>query len=178
MSKDFVERYSLRSENGEDYFWATFMLSENGMLSIQSDYGDYSHFWFAFGSDFKAFLVKCGDDYLMSKFCDGRRELDYHATMIDIKRDLIKQRKLKEIHSVDARHLYDRLCSFHKNEYITDSDLLLKKLIDMEIVFFLYGDEPYYVPVTFDYTAQLKNFMKFCWKPFKQVLKNEINLRN
>lgn len=80
MNKRTIEtrRYDVRNDVGK--WLGTFVVARDGMLSIRSEYGNYSYWWHSIGNDdFRAFLLGCDDDYLLRKL-SPEEEYDGEAT--------------------------------------------------------------------------------------------------
>ncbi len=69
--------------------WARIWITDDGCISILSDYGNYGY-WFGGlpPCGMRAFLVGCGDDYLVNKFSAGEREVDHKATEKAIQKEI------------------------------------------------------------------------------------------
>lgn len=79
FKKSHSERYDFTRIAGKST-WAIITIDENGgLLSIQSDYGDWSFAWPRHGREsFKHFLIEMGkdEDYFIKKVVRGEREVD------------------------------------------------------------------------------------------------------
>ncbi len=80
-----TERYDVRVASD----WAVVLLSEpHGVLSILSNYGNWSHWWPSHGDpSLKHFLLRMGpnDDYLARKFRVDRSDFDFDAACVRLK---------------------------------------------------------------------------------------------
>ncbi len=66
MDKSIAESYTLKTEN--DCWLAQIVITDDGMFSAVSDWGNFSFIWGAFGTgSFKDFLISIGIDYFASK---------------------------------------------------------------------------------------------------------------
>ena len=92
--------------------WAILFLHEGtGAVSIQSDWGDWSHYWppRAHGrTSLKAFLCEGDFDYLADKFM-GRTEdeFDLEGTVKAIKKRIVEARWQHDLSKDDARELIE-----------------------------------------------------------------------
>jgi hypothetical protein len=69
VAKSSVELYKIRHASG--CYWADITIDASGhtgRISIASDWGNWSNYWGACGSDFKTFLASLNHDYVASKF--------------------------------------------------------------------------------------------------------------
>jgi hypothetical protein len=110
VSKSTVECYKIRSTNG-GFAWADITIDANergGRIQIASDYGNWSNYWGAAGSDFKDFLKRISHDYAASKF-GAERWIDVKATVAMYKRDLLEQRREERLEQEEARQIYDEI---------------------------------------------------------------------
>ncbi|HXP52149.1 MAG TPA: hypothetical protein VN922_19490 [Bacteroidia bacterium] len=68
--------YNLRTEN--DGWLAQVVLTNDGMFSSVSDYGNFSYAWCAYGEgDFREFIAGLGIDYFGSKIYSGMTYIFY-----------------------------------------------------------------------------------------------------
>jgi hypothetical protein len=94
VKKSLVQKFLLKKNDKiEGSWWAVFYV-DSGLLSIQSDYGDYSYRWSSYGESFKDFLLSIDGHYLMTKLSGGSREFMFDETIKRIKKDIIKMQIL------------------------------------------------------------------------------------
>lgn len=170
VTKDKVERYKIRTEE----WWAIFFLSPDGCLDIQSDYGDYSYIWTAFGPCFKKFLIGCDRSYLLGKLGMNKpKEFDNKKTYERIKRDIIEKRREKEISAETAAEAWRQV------KYILEfKDEHEYQQFIMGLDQNIYGDiylSLIDIPCAMEYSYCLRFFLDNCWKQFIKILKEEIN---
>ena len=114
--------YSFRTEGRTG--WALCTVNDDTCeLSINSDYGKWSHRWHKSGFEgtFSSFLADISSaDYLADKLCVGDgRSFDAHETVKQIRRRLCQQR-IEDCHEMRVRKLHtpnDRLWSSNRGEY-------------------------------------------------------------
>lgn len=61
--------YTLRNEQG--YWLAQVVITDDGMFSSVSDYGNLSFAWRGFGEDFRRFLSSINYEYMGAKLASG-----------------------------------------------------------------------------------------------------------
>ena len=187
LEKSKCDKYVLRSK--DQHWWAVFMISEDGFVSIQSDYGDYNYCWSSRGDQtIKEFLIDCNDDYLMGKLgMNLPKEFNGGKTAQRIKEDILRERKQRYIESNLARFYFD-LCKEIKylytiqdfEDYINSehfSGLPSKALENLSLLDF-YEKDYSSIPVIMDKPQQLKAFFEHIWPPFIEILKEEIGAEN
>lgn len=98
--KPLTRFYAVRGEHRE---WARFWLTDDGCLTILSDFGNYGYWWWDIAdSDFREFLIGCDNDYVMRKLADGRREFDGEATVKRIRDWIVRLRRDGDLSREDA----------------------------------------------------------------------------
>lgn len=88
--KPDITRVIYRQEREDEHYgsclWAFFDFDpDRGMLSIQSDCGDYAHRWPERGDEFWKLCAGMGGDYLIRKLCGKPREVNQEATIDTVK---------------------------------------------------------------------------------------------
>lgn len=73
--------------------WARLWLTNDGCLTILSDYGNYGYWWSNAGGEIREFLVECDEDYVSRKLADGEREFDGPATVRLIREHIVQGRR-------------------------------------------------------------------------------------
>lgn len=99
-----TRRYDVRSEEGR--WLGTFIVTHDGLVCCNTDYGSYSYWWHAFGDDIIAFLLQINTGYLLSKV-SPRDEYDGDETEKAIKRLIIQARRDGDLSREDAREEWD-----------------------------------------------------------------------
>ncbi len=164
--KNFVTRsYQVRVQ-GRGSEWARIWITDDGCISIVSDYGNFGYWFGGPGCEFRKFLTRCGDDYLANKFADGERDLDQEATskaarklVLDARRSRgigreLARREWDYVKQVDWSSEYD-YCKWYFEE---------TKLVDCAVSDVL----TYIIPNRVTY------FLKVLWPLFVEQLKAEL----
>ena len=178
-TKSVAERYTLRTQfSKEDVlthsWWADIMISQDGFVNIQSDYGDYCYRWDSFGRSIKEFLVDCDYSYLYGKFGRGlSKEFNYNASLKRIQQDILRFRKDTDIDEKDARKYWD-IALIMKKLHCSDTTEWYQLLTENEMAV-LYHCDLEYAPCVTDDNYQLKIFLKEIWPELIKILKEEIN---
>lgn len=73
--------------------WARIWITDDGCISIMSDWGNYGYWFGSPGCEFRAFLVGCDDDYLGNKFAGGKTEFDGEGTVEAIRERILYLRR-------------------------------------------------------------------------------------
>lgn len=79
-----IEEYLVKDEYDYAYF---FVDTQNGVLSIVSNYGSMGYRWEAPGNDFKKFLAEINIYYLMNKL--GKKAFNLDGTIKNMKNWII-----------------------------------------------------------------------------------------
>ena len=90
--------------------WARFWVTDDGCLSIISDFGNYGYWWHSPGVEFRAFLAsdRGSPDYIGAKLHSGQRDWLYaHDTERAIKRKIISLRRDRLWSAGQARAEWD-----------------------------------------------------------------------
>jgi len=163
VKKSTAERYTLVSK--DPYWWADITVSSDGFLNIQSDYGDFSYRWGAFGDDFKAFLIDCDNSYISKKI--GRNYPDvFNAkkTEMAFKRDIIEARKNRIVTAEQAREAWDELKLYG-----------IYNMYDLhKISKDIYENDFSAMPCIKDTNYSLVAFLERCWPVFMEEIKKEL----
>jgi hypothetical protein len=106
-----AEVYSFRIGHGD---WGVLLLDEaSGTVSINSSYGDWANSWTAAGRGagvtLKEFFCSCGPDYLADKLDDSKDQFDQEATIRDMRRQIVEERRGRGVDKEDARKAWDGL---------------------------------------------------------------------
>lgn len=160
MSDVKVWRYA---RQGTD--WFVVFMDEIGCVSIQSDYGDYSYRWGAFGDDIRTFLMQCNEHYLTDKFTHGR-DLKFHGqeTIANLKREVISQRRNGDLDKDQAADIWFTLPTYATHEADFENEALdfLRANPDVSV----YRKE----------TQQIEAFFEQCWPDVIKQIKESIEL--
>lgn len=73
--------------------WARIWITDDGCITIMSDWGNYGYWFGDPAMEFRAFLLGCDNDYLGRKFSAGETELDADATARGIKERILHSRR-------------------------------------------------------------------------------------
>jgi|GEM_PF-2930322 hypothetical protein len=146
--------------------WARIWITDDGCISILSDYGNYGYWFGAPGGEFRRFLTNCGDDYITNKLSEGRRNLDQRATELNAKRLVLRARRDRSIDRETARDEWNAVRDVEwDNEYSRSKWYFEEtKLVD-------YGATEVLV---YDYPQQLQAFVRVLWPVFIAALTEEI----
>lgn len=94
-------------------WWVLFIDEASGCVTVQSDYGNWSHCWFWPNTGFSTtaeFLVSASEGYLTNKFSYGHAcTWDETGTRESLARDLIERRRAGDVDAETARAAYDDL---------------------------------------------------------------------
>ena len=158
--------YEVRGQHRE---WARLWLTDDGCLSILSDFGEFGYWWTHPGCKFREFLTKCDDDYLLRKFAQGEREIDCVATRKAVQELIIGYRRDGIIDRSTARTEYDRAEAvdwanvLELNDWLNETELPDSwESIHSESL------------IRHDFPGALRGFMRQLWPLFVQQLKEEL----
>lgn len=156
--------FASRAETHAYFAWAILFLDETGCFSVLSDYGNFGFRWTAGGwgkNDFRDFIAKVGDDYLLSKLTQGvPPEYDSESTIEGIKEFIVSQRRQACIEKEKARNEWDLLekCDDLRTE--RDFESWAKQTTFSDEWEFMITQRP----------QQARAFMKFCWPGLKALI--------
>jgi hypothetical protein len=103
---DWIKRYDVRAKSE----WAVVVVDSKGFLGIVSTYGNYAFHWTSFGEDFKAFLLKINEGYLVGKLTLGRpEEYDPRKTLKFVETHILENRRNRNYSKEKARKEWDLL---------------------------------------------------------------------
>jgi len=91
--------------------WGRIWITDDGCISILSDYGKFGHWFDGPGCEFRRFLTGCGPDYLMSKFKNGEEEFDENATRRNAQEVVLRNRRDQSIDKETARGEWNAVCN-------------------------------------------------------------------
>ena len=175
VEKSLVERYYLK----EDWTYADIHISDDGALSIRSDYGDYAYKWGSFCDSFKDFLISINDDYLINKLGGANSYIfDFSSTIKAIKEEIIDCRKdygsfdpeAIILDQKEAREMWDEI---EELEYTDNKDIFFINIMNTQYYEIVCDNDPYNVPCKDMVHPQLNSFTKEIWPHFIDYLKKE-----
>jgi hypothetical protein len=145
--------------------WARIWITEDGCVSILSDYGNYGY-WFGGLPEcgMRAFLVRCGDDYLSAKFSAGKREIDCSATELAVKCEITSRRREGDLGREEARKEWGLMRGVNWNSELEQWDWARESKLT---------EEPWRCFVD-RYPIQVTMFLKELWPLFVEQLKAEL----
>lgn len=169
-TKGTADRYTIKWQGG----WAVVFLTEDGFFSAISDYGNYSYHWGSPGRPFKEFVIGLLDDprYFMCKV--SKMGFDYDTSLNNIKRDVLKARRVGDIDSEDAR-----ICMDEIEDNLSHRAELSEFCHGIEDCFWLltgiYGNDLSSIPLAYEYDAQVKGFVREVFPRLAEILKKELS---
>ena len=179
--KSSSERYDIRIPGKSD--WAIVTISEaGGILSITSDYGDYSYNWpHRGGQPFKEFLLDIDTDYLLNKI-SSRSFLLVKETKEAWLKEIIQARKEDGI----SEYRYDNLDRRRRTKKLRD--LAREAYNDIkgwhgtrmdEAIQFLHSSQAVAKIIEFpdfqtDWDPQARMFVERLWGLFIDVIRKEV----
>lgn len=89
--------------------WARIWITDDGCISIMSDWGNYGYWFGSPGCEFRLFLTGCDDDYLGNKFAAGKTEFDGEETVEAIRERILYLRRERRISFLAARQEWSSL---------------------------------------------------------------------
>lgn len=165
--KSIAETYTINPKEG----WAIITLNEEvGTVDIQSNYGDYSHIWSVRGPliTLKQFISGIDFNYAMKKWIGRKSELQYDATIVTFKRQILQYRKDESLQKNEARSMWD---SIKDIDYCYTSDEFYRQLEDTELVEIW---PEFYELFYYDHSVEAYLFWIYIWLPFIDYIKQEI----
>lgn len=163
-----MRRYDVRCEEGR--WLGTFLVTHDGLVCCNTDYGDYSYWWHAFGDDIIEFLLQINTGYLLGKV-SPRDEYDGEETEKEIKRLIIQARRDGSLSQEDAREEWDLLGDLERSEgfalWLRDTKL------DSE-----HGFGDLWELACHRVNRQAAMFAEKVWPRFCQMLRDEIQKEN
>lgn len=179
--KHSAERYDIqrRLENSQYHDWAIILISERGgVVSIQSDYGEWGHCWPSHGSpSLKHFLCRpdLHQEYLLRKFAKQKTHFNCEATVMRLKQDILEQRRedRRGMSKEKARRLFDAI-DVAQADWSQNADLFAAHL--------LWGRDSRYFwdhvsdgLCVLEYDPQCKTFLERLWPLFVEELRRELS---
>lgn len=172
--------YKLRQIENSSCSYALITLTdlhENaGTISIESDYGNWSHMWGSMGGNIREFIIRCGKDYLMDKFtCNDHKDrgcFNFDKTISRIKREIIEARKEMELEKNEAREMYNESEELNNNAPDNIDAFYMYANNNCPKLFEFYDWESF--PIETEYGYGLQAFMNEVLPLFKDILKKEL----
>lgn len=112
VKKSTMARYDIRINNENKWrcLWAVISISDDGFFNAQTDCGDFSYRWGAFGECFKTFLIQINSsDYLYSKIATKDEFVDGEETVKQFKEQLLTRRRENEVDEYEAREAWEEI---------------------------------------------------------------------
>lgn len=158
--------YQVRVADGRGSEWARIWITDDGCISIVSDYGNFGYWFGAPGGEFRRFLTGCGDDYLMNKFAEGEKELDQSATERAAKDLVLGNRRDRTLTTEQAQDEWDAVCAVDwQDEYVRSRWYFEEtKLVDCGACDVLQYRTP----------MRVQMFVKVLWPLFVECLEAEL----
>ncbi len=125
VKKSMMERYDIRINNENKWrcLWAVISISDDGFFNAQTDCGDFSYRWGAFGDCFKTFLTEINSsDYLYSKIATKDEFVNGEETVKQFKSRLLELRREGEIEEYDAREAWEEIEELSEEAYRMSPD--------------------------------------------------------
>lgn len=167
-AKSTSERYTLREKS----WWADIIVSQDGFVNIQSDYGDYHYRWGSFGDDIKRFLIGCDKSYLYNKFGGLLpRVFNQKESIQRIQKDILEYRRTNSFNAESCREFWDITESFNPN-HISSTEEWSRVVSDSGLSR-LYEYDVSSIPCVTEDNYQLTAFLTIIWPEFIKVLRNE-----
>ena len=144
-----------------------FLDNDTGMVSMQTDWDDFSYRWGAIGNrTLKEFLAGCDISYLMGKFC-SREYFDLDSTKKEMLAHLKENEfKLSKEDIKECKHQIKELSASSPNELYHILDTAAPALFEL-----VYDNDLYEVPAHMDYKPRHIGFFEDVWPMIKAKLK-------
>jgi len=170
FEKKSSERYYIRS--GEYSMWANIIISDDGFLDIQSDYGDYRYRWNFMGTDIKRFLISLDKGYLIKKLgMNLPKEFNADKTKKIILKDIIRNRRERKITKEETYDCWNWV-KFSLDFY--SEITYCQSIVESPLCECLYHDYES-IPCVMEINFQLLLFLEKIWPMFKEILVKEIS---
>jgi len=153
--------YQVRPNSGWE--WARIWITSDGCISIMSDYGNYGYWFGDPGGEFRRFLTKCDDDYLLRKFSGSERDFAEKETVRAVRDEVLRMRRTEQLTMSEAKHEWqlildtDWLSEWSRQEWFEQTKI---------------GDAAELMRRR--YPNDLWHFMKKLWPVFVEKLKTEL----
>lgn len=110
------------------YEYAVMFVTDTGVVSVVSTFGNFGYFWSDPGTHILSFLVGCDFGYLKSKFFT-KNSIDMVSTKSRIKDDILNLRKVRSMTSRQARECWDSITLADNDSQFLDFQLSYDDLI-------------------------------------------------
>lgn len=142
--------------------WARVWITDDGCISIMSDYGNYGYWFGAPEAEFRAFLLECDDSYLGNKFAGGKKEFDGEGSADAVRERIRSLRREGRLSAADAREEWDDVPTSFDNE-VDFSDWLHRTNL-----------EDAYEYASYVRPSAVGHFLKQVWPLFSEALRAEL----
>lgn len=181
IEKHNCSQYNIKCTDIGSHWWAVIIVSRDGVVNIQSDFGDYCYIWSSIGeTSIEEFLINCDKSYLLRKFGGMKeREFDLISSKKEIQRYIIEKRRMLDITENEARFYWNRCLKIkaqNTEEYMKSISKLETKFNNKSILD-LYNDDISSVPHITKYSYSITTFFEKIWPIFINELKKEIKSR-
>lgn len=148
--------------------WARAWVTDDGCLSIMSDWGNYAYWWDRRhptdrDSDHRDFLCHAGLDYITSKLAGGKTEIDQESTVEGIKERITRGRREGLFSREEARDEWRRV---EATDFESPRDMW--DWYDHSILPDACEVLCYRTPM------QLQMFMKNCWPGLVEAMRTDL----
>jgi hypothetical protein len=154
--------------------WAiVFIDDETGVVSMQTDWGNYSYRWGSPGGPLKEFLLKCDASYLIGKFAQGERDyFDQGETRKECLKRVLEKRRFRWITSSEAREAYDEV----KKMDLDSPEAVFYTIQDQAPTFYekVLCECSYDLPIIKDYSPRVVGFFREVWPLIKHQLRESL----
>ncbi len=160
-----VRKYDVRDNEG--HWIGRFIITDDGYFSTVSEWGNYAFWWTGGGPCFRRFLAGLRRDssYMLSKIC-GREEYDGDATLLNVKKHIVEERRRGRMTKEEARHEWDLLRS---NSWLESETWIGAWYNDSKI-------EDVGQFIMHRYPAQARHFVEKAYPHFARMLLEELAL--
>lgn len=178
MARKPIPQTSFYQINPGKSHWARIWLTDDGCLSIMSDFGCFSYWWGDPGCEFREFLTKCDNEYLSGKLGGGEKAFDGERTIQVIREKILYYRRHGSISKEAARIEWNRARKADdergfeawRDEVERELQYLRGRELDAQRDLFQDSwDFASYGP-----PWRLRGFMKYVWPLFMQQVKDEL----
>lgn len=146
--------------------WARVWITDDGCITILSDFGNFGYWFGAPGSEFRKFLTGCGPDYLFNKFTSGNCEAcDTAGSVEAIQKHICRLRRDGTLTRDAAREEWELIRE--NNEFDEFARVHWYEETQLESAHEL----PRYVR---DHANDVAAFMRHLWPGFVEQLKAEL----
>lgn len=166
--------------HGDRSLWAIITVDEpHLLLSISSDFGNWSYRWHDPGGPFKEFLVRLEKDYLIGKLSKGTTEFDVHRT-VDSLKEFLKQ-KMDRVSPEDYERSSAFLCDRAGGaDTVEELMQMMQDDPDSEILEEVFEGPDFYPVIThacYKPPGLVESFFDQIWAPlFVPKLKQELEM--